>query len=224
MLATPNTSQIVRLSTTASALITYFSICELLSCDRWILHRNVYQPSGVQAMVTKNYKKRIDDGLAGLRTDKHLDRKQYGPDTPAAKIGDLFQIVADLTEDFEEGLQLFRDADLSPQNPFHFLYLVDMLAGVHYYDGKKGHPPTRAKFGAHLQQQLQAIADEHKEYRIVPLAELYIRECRNPIPSLKKIKGVVSAMRGCGIKIIKPQRERAAQQKRPMRRGGKASR
>jgi hypothetical protein len=171
-------------------------------------------------MSKKDYKKRIDDGLAGLRANRHIERRHYGPGTPAAKIGDLFQVVADLAEDLEEGLQLFRDADLSPQNPFHFLYLVDMLAGVHYFDGKRGHPSTRVKFGAHLQQQLQAIADEHNEYRIVPLAKLYIRKCQNPIPSLKKYTGVVSAMRGCGNKNHKAAAGTAGSTKETDREGG----
>jgi hypothetical protein len=176
-------------------------------------------------MVTKNYRKRIDDGLAELRANEEIHGPHYDRDTAPEEIGELFQIVADLTEDLEpEGLRLFRDAGLSPQNPFHFGYLVNTLASVHYSDGKIGHPPTREKFGARLAQQLQALADENHEYRIDELAKLYIRKCPDPIKSLKKATGVKSAIRGLGIKIKKPEREGRAKRRRPIRTETKTSR
>ncbi|XIA65700.1 hypothetical protein ACFIOY_05460 [Bradyrhizobium sp. TZ2] len=157
-------------------------------------------------MVDKTYKKRIDDGLTELLADKEIHGPHYSRDTAPEEIGELFQIVADLTEDLEpDGLRLFRSAGLSPQNPFHFGYLINMLASVHYTDGKIGRPRRGEKF-AHLVQQLQAIADENNEYRTDELAKLYLRKCPDPIPSLKKWTGVKSAMRFLRIKIEKPER------------------
>ena len=158
-------------------------------------------------MPRKQYKKRIDRDLAEFRADVDIHDPLFDRKSSAARVGEMFQMLAD---DFEDGLSgqsvqnLFRDAGFSPQSPFHWGYLIELLAGVHYTDGKRGRPETRTpERGKMLKRDLEALARKHDEYRLEYLAKLYV-EMPGRIKSLKKWTGVMTAIRAFGIKISKP--------------------
>jgi hypothetical protein len=159
-------------------------------------------------MPKKQYKKRIEQGLTKFCADTEIQGAMFDRNSSAADVGDVFQMVAD---DFEDGAcgesvkRLFRDAGFSPQNPFHFGYLIELLAEVHYTDGKRGRPITRTSERAKLMHEhLNALARENNEYRIKHLAKLYIEKCPDRIRSLKTPGGVLTAMNFLKIKIPKP--------------------
>jgi len=163
---------------------------------------------GGAGMPRKQYKNRIDRGLAEFRAAVNIHDPLFDRKSSAARVGEMFQMLAD---DFEDGLggqsvqNLFRDAGFSPQSPFHWGYLMTLLAGVHYTDGKRGHPVTRTpERRKMLKRDLEALARKYDEYRVEYLAKLYVEKCPDRIKSLKRPDGVKTAIRAFGIKISKP--------------------
>lgn len=157
-------------------------------------------------MANKKNKKRIDAGLRRLRADEGVQGAMFDRESSSDEVGQIFQMVADTFDDLPSDnvvKKLFNDAGFSLQNPFHFGYLIHMLADVHYSDGTVGHPPTRITFGDQLSRELNELALKHNEYRVQTLAKLYVKR-PNRIASLRTWQAVKSAIRALHIKIEKP--------------------
>jgi hypothetical protein len=157
-------------------------------------------------MPRKKYRKLIDGGLADFSADTEIQGALFDGESRSAEVGEIFQMVADGFEERDRKdrvRKLFDESKFDLRNPFHWGYLIELLANI-LFSGP-GRPRTRTdERRTSLLELLSAIAQEKNEYRTQELSKLFIKKYPDRIPSLKKPAGVRSAMRALNIKITKP--------------------
>jgi hypothetical protein len=100
----------------------------------------------MEAMARKEYKKLIDQLLTEFRDDPDRADEFLSEDQSAEDDGEMFFCISSTAREAESSRpirRLFDEAGLDAKNPFHWLYLVEGLADIHFSQGKAGAKPKR---------------------------------------------------------------------------------
>ena len=111
-------------------------------------------------MSKKDYKEHTDRRLAALKKDETMrDLYSADPRDSAELAGIFFQMMVDNVNDHPgtPTAKLFREADLNPEHPFAWDYLLKALAEIHY-NRSKGHPKIQDEvFASRLRAKIKDI-------------------------------------------------------------------
>ena len=159
--------------------------------------------------MPKIYERRINKALDAAKANIYLHEVLWDESDSATEVGEMFQMIAyDLANVYEPSdsvRRLFEAAGLSVWNPFHWAELLHIFAVVHYENGAPGHPiwngPERKRL---LTKALRRLARDTGKYEMKALAGEFLSLDPNPIPSLKKPKAVLNAVRQLKIKVQRP--------------------
>ena len=143
-------------------------------------------------------KKRIDDELAKLKDNKEIQQPLFDKETPAAASGEMFQLVADCVEDLGQIYvqKAFSDAGLSPENPFHWGYLMLVFAEAHYHVREGGRRATRTPdYTESFLMALETLARENPGAPRKKLFEEFVSRFggQSPFKTIHKSAGVKNA-------------------------------
>jgi hypothetical protein len=149
--------------------------------------------------MPKDLKKdRVKSGVQKLRANEEIQDPFFDMHSSPAAVGEIFQIVADSVEDLKQTwvAKAFSDAGLSPQNPFHWGYLMQNFAEAHYRQFEGGRPKTRIQnYVYHFRRTFamlqRELPDATKEKLFAQFLERF--GGRPPFTTLKKVSGVRTA-------------------------------
>jgi hypothetical protein len=172
-------------------------------------------------MPRKKYEERITKGLSSLKADPEISDPLFDRKSSPRKVGEIFQMLADDVDDLQSMNHLralFAESGFSPQNPFHCFYLMSELAKVHYTEGKRGRRIIRTReYRAKLRTMMKRLAAKYGDIGRLGLAKKFIEERSHDFKgvktegidddnfkTLKKARGVLSAMKSSKVKLIDP--------------------
>lgn len=155
-------------------------------------------------MPPKPYRSRTNQKIRDLAQapDVRDPEPLFDRQTPPHEVGEIFQMIADFISDapelppdhpdFDPVARAFREANLDPQDPFHWHELLTEFTNVHYREGNRGRPISRDD--NQLLTDVLALAREHDEYRKSRLGKLLVDKFPDRYKRLKTEGGVRSAL------------------------------
>jgi hypothetical protein len=150
--------------------------------------------------VPKRYKEQIDRRLIDLKQDDVMrDLYKHDPRDSAQIAGDFFHIMADTVKDRPDSptAKLFRKAELNPEHPFAWGYLIEALAEIHIVNRRSGRRKIQDK---DFQRRLRTKVKEIMKPRSKPptdrhLAILLQTRHGQDYPTIKTTSGFISLLK-----------------------------
>ena len=142
----------------------------------------------------------VDRRLTHLKQDEMMrDLYKYDPRDSARVAGEFFHMMADTVKakPVSPTAKLFRAADLNPEHPFAWGYLLDALAEVHFVNRPAGRRKVqdkdfKRKLKANVKEIMKARTKATNDHH---LAILLQKRHGLDYPAIKTIEGFVSLLK-----------------------------